>query len=257
MVNMENSFRHVSQPRLIVGNWKMHGGTATLAELAAIDGAAAEMDGTEVVMCLPATLIGTAAARVRHLALGGQDCHAEAKGAFTGSVSAEMLADAGAKWVIVGHSECRLAQRAANRAVAAKADAAIAAGLRVILCVGEARRADPDAAVAAVARQLVESLPSEVPPALVIAYEPVWAIGSGETPSLAQIAAMHAGLRRALTDAWGAQAFSARFLYGGSVDRDNARRFQALDGVDGLLVGRASLTADALIPILPLAVSGT
>src|ERR1044072_5742669 len=134
MVNIENSFRPLPQPRLIVGNWKMHGGAPALAEVGALGAAAGDAAGAEVVMCLPATLIGAAAAQARHLAIGGQDCHTRAKGAFTGSVSAEMLADAGATWVIVGHSECRLPPRSPKPDTAAQAAGGGRAGVPGRLC---------------------------------------------------------------------------------------------------------------------------
>lgn len=229
--------------RVLAGNWKMHGIRARLDEVEAIDAAAA---GLELVLCLPAPLIPVAAAHVWHLAIGAQDCHAAPEGPHTGGISATMLADAGATWVIIGHSECR-ADGATDEEVAAKL-AAAAPHLRPILCVGEYRRGE---GAGAVERQLAASLPADMAAdALAVAYEPVWAIGTGLTPAPEEIAAMHVRLRAVLAARLGDRAASVPILYGGSVSAGNAGAILAQEEVDGLLVGGASLRAETFLPII-------
>lgn len=237
----------------IVGNWKMNGTKTALGEAQAIADVAAVYPDVDVALCPPFTLIATMAAAMPALAIGGQDCHASASGAFTGSVSAAMLADAGAKLVIVGHSERREALGESSDLVKRKVDAALAARLGVILCVGESLDVrEAGQAEAFVLDQLGASLPYALladPSRVAIAYEPIWAIGTGRVAELGDIAAMHGAIRGALGDAGAAMAI----LYGGSVSADNAKAILALADVDGALVGGASLTAAKFVPIIKAA----
>jgi len=238
--------------KLVAGNWKMNGNRASLAELDGIQAAAAANAGVDVAVCPPFTLVAPAAERAPGLAIGAQDCHAAAKGAHTGCISAAMLREAGAKLVIVGHSERRADQHETDAEVRAKAQAAIAAGLIAIVCVGETE-AERDAghALAVVEGQLDGSVPTEGNgETLVVAYEPVWAIGTGRTPSVADVAEMHAAIRARLESLLGANGASVRILYGGSVKPDNAAELMAVADVDGALVGGASLTAALFVPII-------
>ncbi len=230
--------------RIAAGNWKMHGLAADLPAIAAIGQAAARLRRAEVLLCLPATLLHPA--RGLGVALGGQDCHAETRGAFTGDVSAAMLADAGAGHVILGHSERRQAHGESDAAVAAKVQAAWTAGLVAILCLGETEAQYRAAATLDVlAGQIAGSLPEGATSAnTVIAYEPVWAIGTGLVPTAAQISAAHAHIRARLPDP------AIPVLYGGSVSPANAAAIFALPGVDGGLVGGASLSPGTFLPIL-------
>jgi triosephosphate isomerase (TIM) len=233
---------------LIAGNWKMNGLMGSGIALARdIAGRRANRDpGSDLVLCPPATLIRTVIEAVagRTIAVGGQDCHAETSGAHTGDIAAVMLADLGCRYVIVGHSERRQDHGETSEQVRAKVAAAVAAGLTAILCVGEsAAERDSGVALGVVARQLGASLPEAAPAAqIVVAYEPVWAIGTGRTPTQPEIQEMHAHIRdllgRAIPDGLG-----ARILYGGSVKPDNARLILGLPDVDGALVGGASLKA--------------
>ena len=240
--------------KLVAGNWKMNGTRAMLAELAPI-AAAVEAGGPDVAVFPPFTLIGAAAETARGVAVGGQDCHQAAKGAHTGCVSAEMLADAGATMVILGHSERRADCGETDALVRAKAEAAIAAGLTAIVCVGEseADRDDGRAGIV-VAGQLDGSLPPEgTGDSLVVAYEPVWAIGTGRTASCDDVAQMHGLIRAKLTESLGIEGARVRILYGGSVKPDNAGELMATPEVDGALVGGASLTAAQFVPIIAAA----
>ena len=241
--------------KLVAGNWKMNGDKGSLSELDGIAGAAAGEDGVDVAVCPPFTLIAPAAAHAAGLAVGAQDCHAAVKGAHTGCVSAAMLREAGAKLVIVGHSERRADQHETDADVRAKAQAAIAAGLIAIVCVGETEaERDAGRAQAVVEGQLDGSIPPEGDGAtLVVAYEPVWAIGTGRTPSTADVAEMHAGIRARLGALLGAEGAQVRILYGGSVKPDNAAELMAVTDVDGALVGGASLTAAQFVPIIAAA----
>jgi triosephosphate isomerase (TIM) len=235
---------------LIVGNWKMHGTSASLAEIAAIDAAAAAVPRCEVVVALPATLIARAAGQVRAVAIGAQDCHFARSGAHTGDLSADMLADAGAGWVILGHSERRRAAAMSDREVALRM-AAAAQALRPILCVGETVR---DANwFAGVREQLLGSLPDDPPHGFALAYEPIWAIGSGRTPTLAEIDDALARLRETLAERLGDAGRAVPLLYGGSVAAGNAQEICALPAVDGLLIGGASLSAASMAAILDAA----
>jgi len=241
--------------KLIVGNWKMNGSLAALAELGAIAEAARAAAGADVAICPPFTLIAPAAARGGGLAIGAQDCHASPSGAHTGSVSVAMIREAGARLVIVGHSERRADDGDTDARVRAKAQAALAAGLTTIVCAGEseAERARGDHAQV-VGAQLAGSIPDEAGEGeLVIAYEPVWAIGTGKVATPADVAAMHSLIRRALVDRFGERGGRVRILYGGSVKPDNAAELFAVDDVDGALVGGASLTAPNFVPIIEAA----
>ena len=232
--------------KLAAGNWKMNGLSASLAEVTALIAAQADC-ACEMLLCPPATLLApmTWAARGSKLALGGQDCHQDASGAHTGDVSAAMLKDAGAAYVILGHSERRADHGETDALVKAKAEAALAAGLIAIVCVGETLgQRDGGSTLDVVGAQIAGSLPAGATAAnLVIAYEPVWAIGTGRTPTIAQIAEVHAFLRACLTAAIGAEAAGVRVLYGGSVKPSNAAEIFGVPHVDGALVGGASLKA--------------
>ncbi|MAS43030.1 MAG: triose-phosphate isomerase [Rhodobacteraceae bacterium] len=232
--------------KLAAGNWKMNGLAAQLAEIDALV-AACPAPGCDVLICPPATLLAPMAARAAGSAIsvGGQDCHRNASGAHTGEVSAEMLADAGATAVILGHSERRADHDESDAAVAAKTEAAWRAGLLAIVCVGETEaERDAGQALNVVSRQLAGSLPEGCTAAnLVVAYEPVWAIGTGRTPSNDDIAEMHVHMRKELTARFGEEAAGMRLLYGGSVKPGNAAEIFGLSDVDGGLVGGASLKA--------------
>ena len=245
----------MARRKLIVGNWKMHGLAADIAEIEKIAEAAARFPQVDVGVCVPATLIERAVRAVPNLPIGAQDVHHAEAGAHTGCISTAMLADAGAAIVIVGHSERREAQRESDEHVRAKAEAGLKAGLLVILCVGESLAVrEADDAVATVERQLDASLPRGVEVAgLAIAYEPVWAIGTGQVPTIADIAEMHAALRRRLVAAYGDAGASIRILYGGSVKASNAAEIFSVDDVDGALVGGASLKAADFVPIVEAA----
>ena len=241
----------MAQRKLVAGNWKMHGLAGDLGEVAAIADAASKLD-VDLALCLPATLIERATRSVPGFAIGAQDVHQAEKGAHTGCISAAMLLDAGAKLVIVGHSERREAQQESDADVRAKAGAALAAGLKVILCVGESDAVrGAGQAVQTVSAQLDSSLPSSIadPVDFAIAYEPIWAIGTGKVPSTADIGEMHAALRERLVAAFGEAGREARILYGGSVKASNAKEIFAVPDVDGALVGGASLTAADFVPI--------
>ena len=232
--------------KLAAGNWKMNGTSASLAEVRAL--LAAHPDpACEMLLCPPATLIAQLAGLARGTALrvGGQDCHAKASGAHTGDVSAAMLADAGASHVILGHSERRADHGETDALVAAKAQAAWAAGLVAVICLGETEaERDAGRTLAVVGAQLAGSVPDGATAATtVIAYEPVWAIGTGRTPTLAEIAEVHGHLRAGLRQRFGAEAEGMRLLYGGSVKPSNAAEIFAVADVDGALVGGASLKA--------------
>jgi triosephosphate isomerase len=236
--------------KLIAGNWKMNGlradGTALARDLAAR--AARAAPGCDLLLCPPATLlaeIGGLLAGSR-IVLGGQDCHAQAKGAHTGDVSAPMLKDAGCAYVIVGHSERRADHHESDATVRAKAMAALGAGLIPIVCVGEtAAQRDAGQTLAIIGGQLTGSLPDITGASqLAIAYEPVWAIGTGRTPKRDEIAGVHAFIRAELGKRL-PNAATARILYGGSVNAKNAAELLPIANVDGALVGGASLDADS------------
>lgn len=240
----------------IVGNWKMNGTRASLSEARAIDRGAARIPGVQVGIAPPATLLALMADAVETVSLGGQDCHHAASGAFTGDISAAMLADVGASFVIVGHSERRTLHGESNQLVKAKADAALNAGLGVIVCVGETEaERDAGRAEKVVGAQLDGSLPDEAgtPGQVTVAYEPVWAIGTGRVPSTDDVTAMHRAIRANLEKRYGAAHAGVRILYGGSVNAGNAAELLACDEVGGALVGGASLTADSFLTIVSAA----
>ena len=230
---------------LIVGNWKMNGGPASLAEVAAM---AAVRD--DLWVAPPFTLVGAAvAAGGGRVKIGGQDCHAAESGAHTGCVSAVMLCDLGAGFVIVGHSERRADQGESDADVRAKAVAGLSAGLQVIVCVGETEaQRDGGAVESVVGRQLAGSLPDGVA-GVIVAYEPVWAIGTGRTPTPTEVAAVHGFVRGQLLARFGDAGQGVRILYGGSVKPENAAVLLGQADVGGALVGGASLTAASLLAI--------
>ena len=238
---------------LVAGNWKMNGLAAGLGEARKVrDGLGTA--ACDVMICPPATLVAALAGEARgsRLAVGGQDCHAHASGAHTGDIAAEMLMDAGASAVIVGHSERRADHAETDAVVKAKAGAAHRAGLAAIVCVGETaaeRRAGRTLDV--VRAQIAGSLPDAVTAAnTIVAYEPVWAIGTGLTPTASDVAEVHALIRQLLAARYGATGQTMRILYGGSVKPANARELMAIANVDGALVGGASLKADDLLGII-------
>ncbi|EMD84584.1 triose-phosphate isomerase [Pacificimonas flava] len=234
---------------LIAGNWKMHGTSRDLGTIGRIMTLADTAgDDVGVALAVPHTLIFPAAqmADDSRLSVGGEDCHSAEKGAHTGCVSAPMLVDAGATFTLVGHSERRTDQGETDAEVRGKAEAARAAGLSVIICVGETEaERDGGEAEAVVRRQLEGSLPQGDSAGLAVAYEPVWAIGTGRTPTTADIAAMHDSIRSALTERFGAAGESILILYGGSVKPENAAELLSASNVGGALVGGASLDADS------------
>jgi triosephosphate isomerase len=241
-----------NRPPLIAGNWKMNGLSADGSALARAIRAGAGGIDAELLVCPPATLLATIGEALAGSAivLGGQDCHADRPGAHTGDIAAMMLADLGCRYVILGHSERRADHGETDDLVRAKAATALAAGLVAIVCLGETEaERDRGEALSMVARQLAGSLPEKASAAnTVVAYEPVWAIGTGRTPSNADIVAVHGHLRRELA-ARSSDAAGIRLLYGGSVKPANAREILALSDVDGALVGGASLKADDFLAI--------
>jgi triosephosphate isomerase (TIM) len=243
--------------KLIVGNWKMHGVSADMAEITAIAETSRNYADVDAALCLPATLIARAAALLPDFAIGGQDCHSQPSGAHTGCVSAMMLVDAGAKMTIIGHSERRAGQGESDADVCAKALSARKHGLSAIVCVGETeQQRDAGDAVAIVLAQLTGSIPDNAAPDwLSIAYEPIWAIGTGRIPSNEDVAEMHAEIRRSLLGRFGNVANDIHILYGGSMNGDNAAELLGIANVDGGLVGGASLTAAKFGPILEAAQS--
>jgi triosephosphate isomerase len=242
--------------KLVAGNWKMHGLSSDLEEVRAIAGASRAYPSVDVALCVPAILIERAARAVPGFAIGGQDVHHNEKGAHTGCTSALMLLDAGASLTIVGHSERRDAQRESDDEVKAKAQAALSVGLNVILCVGESLEVrEGGGAVETVAMQLDGSLPDSIEgeAELAIAYEPIWAIGTGKIPTVPEIAEMHAAIRTRLGARYGRDGATVRILYGGSVKASNAAEIFAIGDVDGALVGGASLKAADFLPIVAAA----
>ena len=242
--------------KLVAGNWKMHGLSSDLEEVRAIADASRQYPNVDVALCMPAIMIERAARAVPGFLIGGQDVHQAEKGAHTGCTSAQMLLDAGAALTIIGHSERREAQRESDAEVQAKAHSALACGLNVILCVGESLEVrEAGNAVPTVVRQLDASIPHE--PAeeaeLAIAYEPIWAIGTGKIPTTGEIAEMHAAIRRKLVERYGGAGTPVRILYGGSVKASNAAEIFTIPDVDGALVGGASLKAADFLPIVQAA----
>ena len=239
---------------LVAGNWKMNGTGPSLSEIEAVsERIAHEPANADVLICPPFTLLSRAVAAARgRIAIGAQDCHERTAGAFTGDVSAEMLRDAGAISVIVGHSERRRYHHETDADVAAKAEAAWRAGLSAIICIGETE-AEREAGHAekVVERQIMAGVPTGGRPSTTaIAYEPIWAIGTGRTPSNAEIASMHTIIRNALESRCGGESRDMRILYGGSVNPANAREILGLPNVNGALVGGASLKAHDFLAII-------
>ena len=244
---------------LVAGNWKMNGLVASRSELAKIIAGAGALTGkAELMVCPPATLIAdfAVAARGSAVTVGAQDCHVAPSGAHTGDISAEMLRDAGAEAVIVGHSERRIHHGEQNADVRAKALAARRAGLLAIVCVGETQEERERGQTSdVIASQLVGSLPDRAGGAsLVVAYEPVWAIGSGLTPSPHDVAEVHRAIRVHLTERFAHEGEKIRILYGGSVKPENAEGLLSVANVDGALVGGASLKAEEFLRIIAAAV---
>ncbi|MEE9433977.1 MAG: triose-phosphate isomerase [Sphingorhabdus sp.] len=240
--------------KLIVGNWKMNGLAGDLAEVSAIAALAASHTDVDSGLCLPATLIALATARHPNI-IGGQDCHIAESGAHTGCISATMLADAGARMVIVGHSERRADNHESDADVKAKAQAARAAGLDAIICVGETEgERDAGRAVDVVCGQLAGSFPGGANADwLTVAYEPVWAIGTGRVPQTSDVEEMHAAIRSKLGELMGEGSDAVRILYGGSMNGGNASELLGVPNVDGGLVGGASLSAEKFGPIIAAA----
>lgn len=240
--------------RLIAGNWKMNGLLADGTELAAglVERAAAVKPACDVAVCPPFTLLHPVAGILRGspIRLGAQDCHTAASGAHTGDVAASMLSDIGCSYAIVGHSERRADHNESDALVAAKAAAALAAGLVPIICVGETlEEREAGKTLEIVLGQITGSLPDAAGGSIVIAYEPVWAIGTGRVPTLDDVAAVHAAIRQALTGQRGDGA-SIPILYGGSAKPENARDLLSVQDVGGLLVGGASLQVDSFWQIV-------
>lgn len=239
---------------LVAGNWKMNGLRSSLAELESMLQGAHDLEGrVDLMVCPPASLLMefAAAAAGSPIALGAQDCHPEASGAFTGDISAEMLADAGARAVIVGHSERRTLHGETDALVRRKALAAHRAGLGAIVCIGETKeQREARETIAVVRRQIDGSLPEQATAAnLILAYEPVWAIGTGLTPTPGDVAEVHGFLRERLASRYGNAGQGMRILYGGSVKPSNARELMAVQNVNGALVGGASLKAADFLAI--------
>lgn len=242
----------------IVANWKMHGLLADLQEIAAIDQAAQRCDHVDVALALPATLLFSAADAVHMARIGGQDCHQKEQGAHTGCISAAMLVEAGASFSIVGHSERRADQAETSTQIAEKAQTLQSRGMGAILCIGEdLPTRESGGAEDFVCAQLDRSLTFDNgrirSDNLTIAYEPIWAIGTGHVPEIAQITAMHDRLRAELVTLLGERGHTIRILYGGSVKASNAQSILALDNVNGALVGGAGLKAETFIPIIEAA----
>ena len=243
--------------KLVAGNWKMHGLSSDLEEIRAIAAGVQDYPAVDVALCVPAILIERASRAVPGFAIGGQDVHQAEKGAHTGCTSALMLLDAGASLTIVGHSERREAQRESDAEVKAKAEGALSVGLNVILCVGESLEVrESGKAIDTVTAQLDASLPASTgnqEAELAIAYEPIWAIGTGKIPTMPEIAEMHAAIRAKLGERFGEDGGQVRILYGGSVKASNAGEIFAIRDVDGALVGGASLKAADFVPIVAAA----
>ena len=243
----------MAQRPYIVGNWKMNGTRAMLSEARAIDRAAQRHMKVEVALAPPYTLIHAVHREVEQIGVGAQDCHPGLDGPHTGDISASMLADAGAKFVILGHSERRVDHKESNALIQSKADAALEAGMRVIMCCGEdAKTRESGAAEKYVLKQLRACLPKldNASERLTVAYEPIWAIGTGNTATPEDVGEMHTAIRGLLVELYGQEeGTEVRILYGGSVKPENARELLGADEVGGALVGGASLTADSFMGI--------
>ena len=239
---------------LIAGNWKMNGLMASLTEVEQVAAALSQADsGPEALLCLPATLIHAAVSKCSRsgLKIGGETCHFKEKGAHTGDISAEMLADAGASYVIVGHSERRADHAETSEMVSLQASAALRAGMTPIICVGETLdERDAGKVLEVISAQISGSIPADATIAeLVVAYEPVWAIGTGRVATPDQIAEVHSGIRELLLQNFGQSGQGVRILYGGSMNPGNAEEILAVDDVNGGLIGGASLKAADFLAI--------
>lgn len=247
----------IKQPRpIIIGNWKMNGLKASVKEIKALDKAvkAAGKVGGDMMICPPATLISTlaAAAKGTKIAIGSQDCHMNASGAHTGDISADMVRDLGGKAAIVGHSERRTDHGESDAMVLAKAKAVHLAGLAAIICVGETEaERDAGATLRVIGKQIRGSVPDGATSKnTIVAYEPVWAIGTGRTPTLAEVAEVHTFIRKKLVARFGDDGAKIRILYGGSMKPGNAAELLAIPHVNGGLVGGASLKAKDFFGII-------
>ena len=237
---------------IAAGNWKMNGLRENFNEILLID-AASENVNCDVILCVPDTLIREISEKTKNIFSGGQNCHIEASGAFTGDISAEMIKDAGASHVIVGHSERRVNYNENNNLIKSKAQTALNEGLKAIICIGETlKERETGITLDIIKKQLLESLPQEITgETIIIAYEPVWAIGTGLTPSIEQITEVHDFIRAELENNYGKKiGHSVNILYGGSMNAKNAHEISAIENVDGGLVGGASLKAESFIPII-------
>ena len=234
--------------KITVGNWKMNGRQTDISELQLISTAAAELD-CRTIICPPTTLLGNATKFSKKIFIGGQDCHPEPSGAYTGDISANMLSDMGASYVIVGHSERRSYHGESSTIVRAKAEAAIAADLKPIICVGEKlQQRESGGAIEAVSLQIKGSIPTNSE--IILAYEPIWAIGTGIIPSFKEICQMHDAIRALLIKNYGSTGQKISILYGGSVKPNNAAEIFNATNVNGALVGGASLKSADFIPIM-------
>jgi triosephosphate isomerase (TIM) len=241
--------------KFIVGNWKMNGLSSDIAEIAAIAELSKAYPNVDCGLCLPATLLSRDIRQTPNFSIGGQDCHRATSGAHTGCISADMLKDAGANMTIVGHSERRASNNESDRDVQAKAIAAIEAELHAIICVGETQaQRNAGEAISVVQSQLDGSVPSHANSNVIsIAYEPVWAIGTGLIPSPEDVKAMHTAIRDNLNARFGIDGVRIHILYGGSMNGDNAAMLLGIENVDGGLIGGASLTAAKFGPIIAAA----
>jgi len=237
---------------IAAGNWKMNGLRENFNDILLID-AASENVNCDVILCVPDTLIREMSEKTKNIFSGGQNCHIKASGAFTGDISAEMIKDAGASHVIVGHSERRVNYNENNNLIKSKAQTALNEGLKAIICIGETlKERETGITLDIIKKQLLDSLPQEITgETIIIAYEPVWAIGTGLTPSIEQITEVHDFIRAELENNYGKKiGHSVNILYGGSMNAKNAHEISAIENVDGGLVGGASLKAESFIPII-------
>jgi triosephosphate isomerase len=237
---------------IVAGNWKMNGLRENFNDILLID-AASENVNCDVILCVPDTLIREMSEKTKNIFSGGQNCHIKVSGAFTGDISAEMIKDAGASHVIVGHSERRVNYNENNNLIKSKAQTALNEGLKAIICIGETlKERETGITLDIIKKQLLDSLPQEITgETIIIAYEPVWAIGTGLTPSIEQITEVHDFIRAELENNYGKKiGHSVNILYGGSMNAKNAHEISAIENVDGGLVGGASLKAESFIPII-------
>lgn len=234
------------------GNWKMNGLRENLDDILLIDAASKNVN-CDVILCVPDTLIKEMSEKTKNIFTGSQNCHNETSGAFTGDVAASMIKDAGATHVIVGHSERRVNYSETSVLVKSKAQIALQNGLKTIVCIGETlKQREAGITLNIIEKQLIESLPQEISgDTLIVAYEPVWAIGTGLTPTISQITEVHDFIRAKLEINFGEKiGHSVNILYGGSMNAKNANEISAIENVDGGLVGGASLKSDSFIPII-------